>query len=117
QLAEEGRRVFPDDGLFSQLLIESQLLLGRQQTAYQIWEEEQARSGHALGEDFATAWAHVISQATNDLPRRFSPFVGRTAELATIQASWIECARGALQAVVVRGTAGMGKTSLCDEFL
>lgn len=44
------------------------------------------------------------------------PFVGRSEELATLQASWLRAVRGQGRTVFVVGEAGIGKSRLAAEF-
>jgi len=46
-----------------------------------------------------------------------APLVGRTAEWATLLASWRQVQRGQVHFVLVAGEAGMGKTRLAEELL
>jgi DNA-binding winged helix-turn-helix (wHTH) protein len=50
-------------------------------------------------------------------PTSISPFVGRQAELAGLQASLVQAQRGQPQLVFVTGDAGVGKTALVQQFL
>jgi tRNA A-37 threonylcarbamoyl transferase component Bud32 len=47
---------------------------------------------------------------------RRAPFVGRTAELATLAQAWRDARAGAVAVVVVRGESGIGKSALLREF-
>ncbi len=45
------------------------------------------------------------------------PFVGREAEAGLLRAAWQRCKEGVLQAVLITGEAGAGKTRLAYDFL
>ena len=45
------------------------------------------------------------------------PFVGREAEAGLLRAAWQRCQEGAIQAVLITGEAGAGKTRLAYDFL
>ena len=49
--------------------------------------------------------------------RKETPFVGRGAELASLQTSWARALEGSAQLVTVLGVPGIGKSRLADEFL
>ena len=49
--------------------------------------------------------------------RKETPFVGRAAELASLQSAWARALVGSAQLVTVLGVPGIGKSRLADEFL
>lgn len=51
-----------------------------------------------------------------DARPRLTPFSGRAAELATVQAHWQAAVAGRRQALLLRGEAGIGKSRLVHEF-
>ncbi len=48
---------------------------------------------------------------------RVEPFIGRTAELGALEQAWAEVLAGAVRLVLVRGTAGVGKTALVHQLV
>ena len=56
----------------------------------------------------------VSSYLTQSLPA--SPFVGRSREMALLEASLAQALNGQGKVITVVGEAGSGKTALCDAF-
>ena len=73
-------------------------------------------------EAYAVIWEPVTSGRTNwlfptTLPEpALRPFVGRAAELRTLDSSWLAAVSGGRATVMLGGEAGSGKTRLISEF-
>jgi class 3 adenylate cyclase/DNA-binding CsgD family transcriptional regulator len=76
---------------------------------FEVSPDPQAASGCAAG-DLEVPLPGLVSLAAQ------FPFVGRTAEWAELERTWVEASRGTRQAVLVGGEAGAGKTRLVTEF-
>jgi class 3 adenylate cyclase len=64
------------------------------------------------------AWLAVDSVLMPGLrARKETPFVGRAAELASLQTAWTRALEGSSPLVTVLGVPGIGKSRLADEFL
>jgi class 3 adenylate cyclase len=64
------------------------------------------------------AWLAVDSVLMPGIrARKETPFVGRTAELASLQTAWTRALEGSSPLVTVLGVPGIGKSRLADEFL
>jgi hypothetical protein len=116
QLAEEGARVFPDEVFYAEVMVESCLQLGRLDKARVIWDDYQARADAGLVTSPTISWLELVSKTERPQLQRSAPFVGRAKELATLQTAWMKCESGKGDLVIVHGSAGIGKTSLCDQF-
>jgi len=49
--------------------------------------------------------------------RQSNTFVGRSAELLSLQEEFAQCSRGGSRTVLLHGGTGLGKTALCEQFL
>ena len=68
--------------------------------------------------DPVRAWLAVDSALMPGMrARKETPFVGRAAELASLETSWGRALEGSAQLVTVLGVPGIGKSRLADEFL
>ena len=64
------------------------------------------------------AWLAVDSALMPGVrARRETPFVGRAAELSSLQSAWARALVGSAQLVTVLGVPGIGKSRLADEFV
>ncbi len=65
-----------------------------------------------------SAWLAVDSGLMPGVrARKETPFVGRAAELSSLQSAWARALVGSAQLVTVLGVPGIGKSRLADEFL
>jgi class 3 adenylate cyclase len=65
-----------------------------------------------------SAWLAVDSVLMPGVrARKETPFVGRAAELSSLQSAWARALVGSAQLVTVLGVPGIGKSRLADEFL
>jgi DNA-binding winged helix-turn-helix (wHTH) protein/predicted ATPase len=89
-----------------------------------IWEIRQALDDQAaipqyietVGQQGYRFLAKIVEHGA-DRTASTSPFVGRQAELARLQACLAQAQRGQPQLVLVTGEAGVGKTALVQQFL
>jgi hypothetical protein len=69
QLAEEGARIFPDEALYAEVMIESFSLLGRADKASLIWDEYQARAKAGLTTSLAIRRPETAKTETHSINR------------------------------------------------
>lgn len=84
----------------------------------QFFETDERRVLHVKGRQAPIPVYRIRGRAhSRGRTQGLTPFVGRQAELQTLQAALLASLAGRPRAVTVRASAGMGKSRLVEEFL
>jgi DNA-binding SARP family transcriptional activator len=126
-LAEQALAQDPYDEAALRSLMRAHLAAGRPASALGAYARVRERLAEELGvpptAETEAAHAAALAAADGDAPRATvvsapgsSAVVGRSAQLAALDATLAEATAGGAPVVVVLGDTGMGKTTLLDEW-
>lgn len=109
--------VEPTDEEACQRLMSVALARGRRHEAIRWFERLRLAMVRELGLRPGPATQALYDRCTADLPVADAPYVGRAAELAAAMSALQSVADGGAIALLIRGSAGMGKSAFCREVL